>query len=458
MSADQDPRDEVAQLRVPPHSEHAEHAVLGSLMIDNSAWDRVADLLVEADFYRPEHRPVFTAIGRLINSGRPADVLTVFDALETAGKAEECGGLGYLNAMAQTVPTSSNCRRYAEVVRGRAMLRTVIGKCDEASSIAFGDGEVGDKLSKIAALFDGIDQRNSRRAPKPMSEVITAVVDGINAAAEGNVIAWRTGIPGIDTRLNGGLQPGKLIIMAARPGVGKSSLSKQIATMCALDGLPALFLSQEMEANDLGERTLANQAQVRYSAIQKGQLNDLEWKRIAEGCDRLGNAPLWIDDEPALTLRAIASKARSIRGLRVLVVDYIQLSEGEGETRSAQVGSISRGLKALAKQMGICVIALSQLNRSVEQRPGRRPQMSDLRDSGEIEQDADTILFLWPLSEDEDDAEIRHIGCEFSKNRKGRKGSFTLRFDAARQSWRESNEPIDSFGRGKQRSPGSTFE
>lgn len=439
------------QLRVPPHSLEAEHSVLGGLLIDNQAFDRVADLLVESDFYRPEHRPVYSAIGRLVSSGKPADVVTVYDSLQADGKAAECGGLEYLNRLAQCVPSASNVRRYAEIVRERSVMRSIIGKVDEAGVIAFGDGSFADKLDRIGALFYGIDQRNSRRKPRPMSEVVIQVIDGINAAAEGNSPAWRTGIPGIDSRLSGGMRPGKLIILAARPGVGKSSLAKQVAKRAASDDLPALFLSQEMEADELGERSLANEAQVNYSAIQTGKLNDLEWGRLAEGVERLARIPLWIDDEPGLTIRAIASKARSIKGLKVLVVDYVQLSEGEGDTRSAQVGSITRGLKKLAKELGICVIALSQLNREIEKRPGRRPQMADLRDSGEIEQDADTIVFLWPLQESEDGAEVRHIGCEIAKNRKGRKGSFVLIFDAARQTWRESDQPVDAFGPGKQK-------
>lgn len=430
-------------LRVPPHSVEAEQGVLGGLLIDNRAWDRASDLLVEADFYRADHRDVYSAIGRLINAGKPADVVTVFDAL--GSKAEEAGGLAYLNALAQSVLSTSNIRRYAEIVRGKALLRTVLGKVDEAQSIALGEGDVPDKLDRIGALFAGIEARNSRRQPAPMSEIICRVIDNINAAAEGTVTAWRTGIPAFDSRLNGGLQPGKLVILAARPAVGKSSLSLQIAARIASDGHPAAVLSQEMEMDEVAERGLVNVARVPYGAMLSGKLNDLQWSALSEGVDKLGNLPLWVDDEPALTIRAINAKARSVKGLKVLVVDYIQLSEGEGDSRSAQVGSISRGLKKLAKELGICVVALSQLNREVDKRPGRRPQMSDLRDSGEIEQDADTIVFLWPLDESEDDAQVRHIGCEVAKNRRGRRGSSVLLFEGALQLWRESDRSIDSF-------------
>jgi replicative DNA helicase len=429
----------------------AEQSVLGALLVDNSAWDRVADLLQAGDFFRPEHQAIFSAIGSMVNSMKPADVVTVFEELN--GRAD-FGGLSYLNELAQSVIGIGNCRRHAEIVRERAVLRSLLSKIDEAAEVAHGDAKLPDKLDRIAAMFAGIDAGNSRRKPKPMSEIVVKVIDSINEAAEGKQTGWRTSIPGIDWRLNGGLKPGKVIVLAARPSVGKTSLAGQIQKRVASDGTPCLMLSQEMEADEVGERSLANEAMVNYTNIQTGKLNDLEWGQIAESVDRLGHLPLWIDDEPALTMRAIASKARYVKRLGLLVVDYIQLSEGEGDNRTQQVGSITRGLKKLAKELGICVIALSQLNREVDKRPGRRPQMSDLRDSGEIEQDADTIIFLWPMSESEDDAEIRHIGCDFAKNRKGKKGAFVLTFEGAKQLWGESTQTVDSFQTTKKRQGG----
>lgn len=429
----------------------AEQSVLGALLVDNSAWDRVSDLLSAGDFYRSEHQVIFTAIGSMVNAMKPADVVTVFEELN--GRSD-FGGLSYLNELAQSVIGAGNCRRHAEIVRDRSVLRGLLSKIDEAAEIAHGDGKLPEKLDRVAALFNGIDAGNSSRKPKPMSEVMVKVIDAINEAAEGKQTGWRTSIPGIDWRLNGGLKPGKVIVLAARPSVGKTSLAGQIQKRVASEGTPCLMLSQEMEADEVGERSLANEAKVNYTNIQTGKLSDLEWGSIAESVDRLGNLPLWIDDEPALNLRAIASKARYVKGLGVLVVDYIQLSEGEGDNRTQQVGSITRGLKKLAKELGICVIALSQLNREVDKRPGRRPQMSDLRDSGEIEQDADTIIFLWPMSESEDDAEVRHIGCDFAKNRKGKKGAFVLTFEGAKQAWGESTMSVGSFQSTKKRPGG----
>lgn len=208
-----------------------------------------------------------------------------------------------------------------------------------------------------------------------------------------------------------------------------------------------------MEDEEIGQRALANVGRIDYGHIQTGQLTEEEWGRVAEGVDKLGNAPIWVDDEPSLTLRAINSKARYVRGLKVLLVDYLQLCEGEGETRSAAVGSVSRGLKKLAKQLGIAVILLSQLNRKVDERPDKRPQMSDLRDSGEIEQDADAIWFMWPL-ENELDAEVRSVGFEVAKNRGGKKGAFVMNFDGARQRWSESTRRLDEFQRSKARAGG----
>lgn len=441
MSAVMDPRDEVAQLRVPPHSQEAEQCVLGSLLIDNSAWDRVADLLTEADFYRHEHKAIFTTLGRLLNSNRPADVLTVFDAL--GDKADDIGGLGYINALAQCVPTAANVRRYAEIVRERSILRQLLAKADEAASIVHGEGTAAEKVEQVQSLFANIEVRTRAREPVAMDEVMVRVMDRVNAAAEGNSTAWRTGIPGLDHRMDGGLQPGDLVILAARPSVGKTSLALQIARRVAADGHGVLVLSQEMAVEQIGLRQLANVARIELTNLKRGQMSNDEWQRMAEGVDELSKLPMKIDEEGALTLRAIQSKARKVKDVKVIFVDYLQLCEGEGETRTARVGFVSRGLKALAKRMNCCVVALSQLNRAVEDRPGKRPQMSDIRDSGEIEQDADVIAFLWPLGEPE--AGAKPIGLDIAKNRQGMTGTMVLDMFGATQRWGESTRTIESF-------------
>jgi len=428
-------------LRLPPHSVEAEQGVLGALMLDNRGWDRMAGILSAADFYRHEHQLIFAAAGSLIAATKPADVLTVFSALgETA---REVGGIGYLNQLVQSVPSASNVGRYAEIVRDRSLLRTLLAKLSDAGEVVHGEGDAADKADRIAALFAGIESRSGSRDPQSMNDVMIRVIDRINAAADGQVTAWRTGIPGLDSRMLGGFKPGQLIILAARPSVGKTSVALQFMRRVAQDGNPSLVLSQEMTVEDLGMRALASEARADLGRLQTGKANDSEWDRIPDGVDTLRALPMMFDDQPALTLRDIASKARKVRGLKVVAVDYLQLCEGEGETRTAAVGSVSRGLKALAKQMGICIVALSQLNRAVEQRPGKRPMLSDLRDSGEIEQDADVILFLWPLGEEEVGA--RATGLEIAKNRQGRTGAMVLEFFGSTQQWGESMQTIESF-------------
>jgi len=439
MTADN--RDDVARLRVPPHSVEAEQSALGGLLIDNRAFDRVADLLTEADFYRPEHQAIWTAIARLLGSNKPADVVTVFDAL--GDKAEGVGGLGYINSLAQSVPSAANCRRYAEIVRERAVLRQAMARLDEAAEILHGDGDAATKVERIQELITGLETRQKARQPISAAQLVVKVIDRVNAAAEGVSVVWRTGIPGLDLRMNGGFKPGELHILAARPSVGKTSIALQIARRVAADGNPVLILSQEMADEQLGLRMAASVARVDLGHLQTGRLDDNEWSRLSEAVDEVARLPIYVDDEPALTLRAITSKARRIPGLKLIVLDYLQLSEGEGETRTAQVGSISRGLKKLAKQLGCCVLALSQLNRAVEQRPGKRPMLADLRDSGEIEQDADCIEFLWPLDEGTDTS--RPTGCEIAKNRQGRTGAFVLELFGATQTWGESTRSLESF-------------
>lgn len=438
-----DPRDGLEGIKTPPNSQEAEQSVLGALLIDNRALDRVADVLSESDFYRPEHGLIFTTVARLIASMRPADVVTVFDALEASGKAERVGGLSYLNSLAQSVPSASNVRRYAEIVRERSILRTLLAKISDAGDVVYGEGDAAAKVEAVQALFSGIEARTGARHPIGMDAVMVKTIDRINAAAEGVAEVWRTGIPGLDSRMLGGLKPGELHILAARPSVGKTSIALQIARQVASDGRPVLILSQEMTDEQLGLRMVSSQSRVDLGNVQTGKLSADEWGRISEAVDRLAELPIKVDDEPALTLRAISSKARRVQGVKVIILDYLQLSEGEGETRTAQVGSLSRGLKGLAKRLGCAIIALSQLNRKVEERASKRPQLNDLRDSGEIEQDADVITFLWPLGEETDAS--RPTGCEIAKNRQGRTGNMVLELVGATQTWIESSRQLDSF-------------
>ncbi len=442
---------EVTRLRIPPHSHEAEQSVLGRLLLNNDAWDKAGDMLTGADFYRPDHRMIFEAIGVLISSGKPADVISVFETLQRAGKAQECGGLPYINALAQSVPSASSMGRHAEIVRERSMLRALISAAGNASELAWAAQDVETVTDQISALFSDLQRSRTRKAPRIISDVMVGRLDHYTALAEGTEPrGWPTSIFGLDRLLNGGLRPGKVYVLAARPKVGKSSLAQQIAMKVAYDGMPAMILSQEMEASELVDRAIANRGRVNYSGLMTGQMDDEQWGRLAEGADVVSRLPLWLDDQAALTLGSIRSKARSVKGLKLLVIDYLQLCSGsgrKGDNRNTEIEEISRGVKALAKDLGIAVLMLSQLNREVEKRPNKRPNLADLRDSGSIEQDADSVIFLWP-ARDLDSSGHRLIGCAVEANRSGACGDFALDFQGAHQLWHDSSECLAQPARG----------
>jgi len=419
MTMLQDPRDafaqprddEVARLRVPPHSVEAEQSVLGGLLLDNLAWDRAADLLGESDFYRWEHKQIFAAVGALINASKPADVITVFEQLQSLGRAEECGGLAYLNALAQSVPSAANLRRYAEIVRERAILRKLIAASDEIATTAF--NPQGRAVTQILDEAEGrifkIGEEGSRQRQgmQSMDKLVVALLDRVNELHENGaeeVTGVRTGFYDLD-RMTAGLQKGDLIVLAARPSMGKTAFALNMAEHVAVaEGLPVLVFSMEMGAAQLALRMVGSLGRIDQSGLRTGRLNDQDWERLASAVDRLRNVQLFIDETPALNsaeLRARARRmARQFGGtLGLIVVDYLQLMSGSGsgsdENRATEIGEISRGLKALAKELQCPVIALSQLNRSVETRNDKRPMMSDLRESGAIEQDADVIMFIY---------------------------------------------------------------
>ncbi len=400
---------QVAQLRIPPHSVEAESSVLGGLLLDNGAWDRVSDLLHEADFYRFEHRLIFGAVGTLINASRPADVITVFEQLTGQGRAEEVGGLAYLNALAQYVPSAGNIRRYAEIVRERAILRKLVSVSDEIATNAFNP-----KGRAVAAILDDAEQKifnigeegaRNRQGFQAMDALVVALLDRVTEMSENpnDVTGVPTGFYDLD-RLTAGFQAGDLIVLAARPSMGKTALAINIAEHVALhEGLPVAVFSMEMGASQLAVRIVGSIGRIDQSHLRTGKLSDDEWPRLTEAIEKLRTISLHIDETAGLTsseLRANARRlARQCGKLGLIVVDYLQLMSGsssnDGENRATELGEISRGLKMLAKELQCPVLALSQLNRSVESRPDKRPMMSDLRESGAIEQDADIIMFIY---------------------------------------------------------------
>ncbi len=399
---------QLAQLRVPPHSLEAESCVLGGLLLDNSAWDRVSDVLSESDFYKFEHRLIYASIQSLISGSRPADVITVYEALLDQDKADAVGGLGELNALAQYVPSAGNIRRYAEIVRERAILRKLVVASDEIAAEAFNT-----KGRPVAQILDEAEQKifkigeegsRLRQGFQSMDQLISDLLGRVDEMSKNpNDI---TGIPSgfIDfDEMTSGLQSGDLIVLAARPSMGKTALAINIAEHVALgEGLPVAVFSMEMGASQLAIRMVGSIGRIDQGHLRTGKLSDDEWPRLTEAVERLQTVSLFIDETPGLNpseLRANAKKlSRQCGKLGLIVVDYLQLmstGSSDGDNRATELGEISRGLKMLAKELQCPIIALSQLNRGVETRTDKRPMMSDLRESGAIEQDADVIMFIY---------------------------------------------------------------
>ncbi len=437
---------EIAALRTPPHSTEAEQAVLGGLMLDNTAFDRVADLLREGDFYRHDHRLIWQQIARLIERSQPADVVTVLESLQTAGHAEEAGGLAYLNTLATETPSAANIRRYAEIVRDRAVLRRLISTSDEIATSALNPqgrdtrqllDEAESKIFQIAE-----DGARGEAGFQPLQDLLGKVVERIDQLYNQDNTSDVTGVPTgyVDLdRMTSGMQPGDLVIVAGRPSMGKTSFAMNIGEHVAIEqGLPVAVFSMEMGATQLAMRILCSSGRLDQQRIRTGRLIDDDWPRLTSAISKMQESPLHIDESPALNaleLRARARRlARQCGKLGLVVIDYLQLmsASSAGENRATEISEISRSLKALAKELDCPVIALSQLNRSLEQRPNKRPVMSDLRESGAIEQDADVIIFIYrdevynPDSTDKGTAEII-IG----KQRNGPIGTVRLTFIGA---------------------------
>jgi replicative DNA helicase len=400
---------QIAQLRIPPHSIEAESSVLGGLLLDNGAWDRVGDLLVDGDFYRYEHRLIYAAIGSLINATRPADVITVYERLQSEGKADEIGGLVYLNALAQYVPSAANIRRYAEIVRERSILRKLVSASDEISTNAFNTQgkDVAKILDESEQKIFAIGEEGSRmkKGFQGMDSLVVQLLDRVQEMSENpnDITGVPTGFIDLD-KMTSGMQAGDLIILAARPSMGKTALAINIAEHVALkEQLPVAVFSMEMGASQLAIRIVGSIGRIDQMRLRTGKLHDDEWPRLTEAIEKLRNISLHIDETPGLTTSELRGNARRLARqmggkLGLIVVDYLQLmsvsSSMSDENRATAVGEISRGLKALAKEQ--CpVIALSQLSRGVESRTDKRPMMSDLRESGAIEQDADVIMFIY---------------------------------------------------------------
>jgi len=418
----------------------AEQSVLGGILLDNRAFDQAAGLLREASFWHIAHQTIWSAMSSLIHASKPADSVTVFAALKQAGLAEECGGRAYLNSLAESVPSAANTRRYAEIVAEHAAQRDVLTAADRAMAIAREKAGITDKLDRISAEFATLQRGQMRNAPKRLGDLVRAAVDRYSDLSLGTKSpAWATGVIPLDEILNGGLRPGKLYCLAARPSVGKSSAARAIGLNLANAGHPVLLLSQEMPCDEVADCAVAQLGGIDGSRLQTGRFADSDWNGITYAAEEAAPLPFWVDDDGGLNIGQIRAKARMVKGLRVLIVDYLQLSTStlKNANTNDQVAEISKGLKQLALQMGIAVVVLSQLNREVEKRGDKEPQLSDLRDSGAIEQDIDAAVMLWTVREPSDGPRL--VGWKVPKHRGGRKGRFGMWFEAPIYRWSEAH-------------------
>jgi replicative DNA helicase len=387
-------------IHLPPASVDSEQSVLGGLLLDNGALDRVGDVLTEADFYRAEHRLIFRAITRLINDGKPADTLTVADFLREHGKLDAAGGHVYLGQLVLNTPSAANIHRYAEIVRDKAMLRSIVAKAQEtleACTTPSGadPAEIAGRLEQ--ALSDIINRQSDEVTP--LGDAVAAAMQYVDAlhAKGGGITGLATGFVDLD-RLTGGFSGGDLVIIAGRPIMGKTSIALNVAEHVARHGRTVAVFSLEMSKQQLAMRALSDYSKVSMNRLRAGRVPDGEWPAIADAGNRLRDLPIFLDDTPGVACAHVRARLRRIKrrhGLALVVVDYLQLMRGDGDNRTQEIGSISRGLKGIAKELDVPVIALSQLSRRVEERQDKLPALSDLRDSGELEQDADVIMFVY---------------------------------------------------------------
>ncbi len=398
----------IANLRVPPHSIESECSLLGALLLNNEAHGLMVGMIKSHDFYRYEHQEIFKAIVDLIDKDKPADVITVYEQLASNGISPEMGGLAYLNSLAQYVPSASNITRYAEIVKEKSILRKLISVGDEIVGDAFASKGTSpaDQLEQAEEKILLIGSRDALRSDdKMLSALIPRFNDLLLERAEnpGKLVGVSTGFVDLD-RITNGFKKGNLIVVAGRPAMGKTSLAMNIAEHCAIkEKLPVLVISLEMTADELTTRLVGSVGRINQTNLATAQLADHEWGRVSEAMETLHATPIEIQDAGVNTIgeiRAIARRAQHRhKQLGLVVVDYLQLVKGSGEgaqeNRATEVGHVSRGLKLLAGELKCPIIALSQLNRALEDRPDKRPRMSDIRESGSVEQDADAILFVY---------------------------------------------------------------
>lgn len=432
----------IDQLRVIPHSIEAEQALIGGLMLDNTAWDRIVDLVGEEDFYRPEHKTIFHVLANLSIKNQPFDVITVSNELKNLQQLENVGGEVYLFELAKNIPVISNINSYAGIVRERSVLRQLINICNETADLAFNpqDLSVADILHKTEGkIFKIAEQQKRGRGPVDMSSILLRATDKIDRLyhSEDHCTGIPTGFVDVDEFISG-LQESDLIIVAGRPSMGKTTFAMNIVESVAIkEKKSVLVFSMEMPDDALAMRMISSLGRIEQQKVRTGQLEEGDWARIASTVNMLSDTSIFIDDTPALTPMELLARARRLvrshGDLALIVIDYLQLMQisGSKENRTTEISEISRNLKAMAKELRVPVIVLSQLNRGLEQRTDKRPMMSDLRESGAIEQDADLILFIYRdevynSSSDESNKGVAEIIV--AKHRNGPTGKVNLTF------------------------------
>jgi replicative DNA helicase len=397
-----------AHLRVPPHSIEAESSVLGGILLDNAAWDQVGDLLVEGDFYRYEHRTVFAVVGALINATKPADVITVYERLKSMGKADEIGGLAYLNSLAQYMPSASNIRRYAEIVREQSILRKLVAASDEIATAAFNpQGRAVDSILDEAEqrIFNIAENGGVTEDFSSIDDSVVQLLDDIQERFQGGGEPdyVPTGIHEVDERLDGGVRGGEVVVIGARPSMGKSAMAQTIEEHVALQlGLPVLAFSLEMPRKQKTRRHVASIGRIHLQKLRLPErMRDEDWPKLTEAVEKLRQVSIEINDQSSLNINQLRRAARKFKRkyrtkLGLITVDYLGLMDGLDPkmSRTYQLAEITKGLKSLAKELGWPIVLLVQIDRGVEKRDDPMPRLSDLRDSGAIEQDADIVFFI----------------------------------------------------------------
>lgn len=448
--------------REPLFSMEAEQSVLGGLLLDNDSWDKIADMVSDHDFFVREHRQIFRAVASLLSAGKPVDAITVGETLDQHGHLEEIGGYAAITKFIVNTPSAANIRRYAEIVREHSMVRQVVIAAREVSEKAFSRaGMSGPELVDFAQAkmqtVSELARQGNTAGPQMLSVIMGRVVekiDDLHAKGEQNeVTGLATGFEQLD-KITTGFQPGDLVLLAARPAMGKTSFALNIAENVGIvQRKPVLIFSMEMINEQLGLRLMSSLSQIHAQRVRTGRIYDYEWPRVTEAMGKAADAPIYLDEDASISQTELRARARRIQRecgkLSLIIIDYIQLMniDASGDNRAIELGKVSRGLKHLAKELQCPVLALSQLNRGLETRPNKRPIMSDLRDSGALEQDADTVIFIYRdevYNENSPDKGLAEI--IIGKQRNGPTGRVIVNFESnlTRFSNRDAHERLPS--------------